>query len=91
MQISEHFSSQKIAKAVGWALLASIVFGTLGAIVIAKGIDVNMSADIAGTAENMLEAETRLRAKAYLGLFAFTLQYAAWLDLCYECCPYCEQ
>lgn len=74
MQDMENTNPQKLAKLTGGALLASIILGILSAVLIAEGIDVNMTADIAGTAENMLEAETRLRAKAYLGLFAFALE-----------------
>ena len=74
MQDIENSNPQKLARITGGALLASIIFGILGAVLIAQGIDVNMTADITGTAENMLGAETRLRAKAYLGLFAFALE-----------------
>ncbi|MBL4854068.1 DUF4386 domain-containing protein [bacterium AH-315-J19] len=71
--MSESLDMQGVARCVGWALLATIGFGILGAIFIAQGIDINMSADIAATAENMLEAETRLRAKAYMGVLLFGL------------------
>lgn len=74
MQTVENFNPQSVARTTGWTLIASIVLGIAGAVFIAEGIDVNMTADIAGTAENMLEAETRLRAKAYLGLLAFSLE-----------------
>lgn len=69
----ENLDMQGVARCVGWALLATIGFGILGAVFIAQGIDINMSADIAATAENMLAAETRLRAKAYMGVFLFGL------------------
>jgi len=74
MQMTETLNHQAIARSSGLALLATIVFGILTAIFIAEGIDINMSADVTATAENMLGAETRLRAKAYIGLFMFALQ-----------------
>jgi len=74
MQSFESLNLQRVARSVGWSLLATIILGILTAIFISGGIDVNMSADITGTAENMLEAETRLRAKAYLGLLSFALE-----------------
>ncbi|NNE58521.1 MAG: DUF4386 domain-containing protein [Hellea sp.] len=73
MTESVTFNIDKTARAAGWALLGSIVVGILGAVFVAKDIDINMSADIVGTAEAMLDAETRLMAKAYLGLLTFAL------------------
>lgn len=74
MQAVENLNTQGVARTVGWALLASIGFGVLGAIFVFQGIDINMSADVAGTAENMLEAELRVRAKAYIGAFMFGVE-----------------
>lgn len=74
MQTPEDLNPQFIARCVGWTLLSTIAFGILAAIFISYGININLSADIVGTAENMLEAETRLRAKAYMGLFVFALE-----------------
>ena len=65
---------QTLARTTGFALLASIVVGILSAVFIAKGIDINLSADILATAENMLEAEGRLRAKAYMGILMLCIQ-----------------
>ena len=59
---------QTLSHYVGWSLIATIVIGIVTAVLISSGIDVNMSADISQTAENMLQAEERLRAKAYIGL-----------------------
>lgn len=58
----------KTAKLTGASLLASIIIGIIGAMTLNKGIDVNLSADVEATARSMLDAEMRLRAKAYLGL-----------------------
>lgn len=41
---------------------------------ISSGIDINLSADIAKTAENMLLAQERLHARAYVSIFLFMLQ-----------------
>ncbi len=73
MQTTRNLNMQAVARSVGWSMLASIVFGILAAMFIAKGIDINLSADVVATAENMLEAELRLKAKAYIGVFMFTL------------------
>lgn len=58
----------------GAALLTSILVGLLMAVFLLSGIDVNMTADILATAENMQTAEMRLRAKAYFGLLTFALE-----------------
>ncbi len=73
MEKTENFDVQVLARRVGWALLATIVFGIIAAMFVAQGIDINMSADVVATAENMLEAELRLKAKAYIGTFIFAL------------------
>lgn len=65
---------QTLARITGFALLASIVVGILSSVFIAKGIDINLSADVLATAENMLEAEGRLRAKAYMGILMLCIQ-----------------
>ena len=72
MQSSE-LNSQSIARITGFALLASIVVGILSSILIAEGIDINLSADVLATAENMLQAEGRLRAKAYMGILTLCI------------------
>jgi len=73
MPITENLNTQSVARCVGWALLATIVFGILAAIYLLQGIDINLSADVVATAENMLGAELRLKAKAYMGVFMFSL------------------
>jgi hypothetical protein len=40
---------------VGWSLIGSIVVGIIAAMSISTGIDINLSADIAKTSENMLD------------------------------------
>ena len=65
----EHNEQKKIAQHVGWAMLFSLVIGILSALFVVQGIDINLSADIKATAANMLEAETQLRAKAYIAAF----------------------
>ena len=73
MQFTESFEQQKLARVVGWSLLGSIIIGIASALFLVDGIDINLSADVVATAENMLEAELRLRAKAYIGLLSFAL------------------
>lgn len=64
---------QKTARIVGGSLLGTIFIGILSALFVVEGIDINLSADVIATAQNMLEAETQLRAKAYIGLATFSL------------------
>jgi len=70
MTQSDHM---KTAKLTGAALLATIIIGIIGAMTVNAGIDINLSADVEATARAMLEAETRLRAKAYIGLLLIGL------------------
>jgi len=74
MHTIENLDSQIIARTTGWCLSGTIVLGIFTAMFVSQGIDVNMSGDIVATAENMLNAEVRLRAKAYLGLLIFSLE-----------------
>jgi len=62
-----------IGRIVGLSLLSSIIIGILASLIVGQGIDINLSADVMATAQNMLEAETQLRAKAYIGLATFVL------------------
>ncbi|MEE9433585.1 MAG: DUF4386 domain-containing protein [Sphingorhabdus sp.] len=73
MQSTENFEQQRLGRLVGWSLLGSIVIGIASALFLVDGIDINLSADVVATAENMLEAELRLRAKAYIGVLSFAL------------------
>ncbi|MEE9330558.1 MAG: DUF4386 domain-containing protein [Parvularculaceae bacterium] len=74
MQKAENLDMQRVARRVGWTLLLSILVGILTAMFITQGININLSADVVTTAENMLEAELRLKAKAYIGAFVFSLE-----------------
>lgn len=74
MQTIETMDIQALARRVGWAMLATIILGILTAMYVVTGIDINMSADVVTTAENMLQSELRLKAKAYIGLFSFALE-----------------
>ncbi|MFQ3247568.1 MAG: hypothetical protein ACI9SP_004227 [Arenicella sp.] len=74
MQNNKPINLQRLSRYVGWSLIGSIIVGVVAAMTISSGIDINLSADIAKTSENMLDAESRLRGKAYLALFSFMLQ-----------------
>ena len=63
-----------LGRTAGWSLLAMIGIGIFASIFIAKGIDINLSADVSTTATNMLEAESQLRGKAYISLLTFSLE-----------------
>lgn len=71
---TEYLDSQRWARYAGWALLGTIIIEIFAAIFISQGININMSADVAATAENMMDAELRLRAKAYIALLIFALE-----------------
>lgn len=73
MQEIPYADQIRIARAVGWALLSGIVIGIVAAMFISAGIDINLSAGVEATARNMLDAETRLRAQAYIGVLGFAL------------------
>ncbi len=73
MQTSNPLNHQTIACTTGIGLLVSIVIGIISSIFISKGIDINLSADVLATAEKMLEAEGRLRAKAYMGILSLCI------------------
>ncbi|MBT8137258.1 MAG: DUF4386 domain-containing protein, partial [Gammaproteobacteria bacterium] len=65
--------AQSIARCTGAALLATLLVGILVSVFVAHGIDINLSADIVATAQNMLDAELRLRGKAYAMALLFAL------------------
>jgi hypothetical protein len=73
MQSMESLNPQRLGRWVGWSMLAALVIGFSAAFTIAKGLDINLSADVKATAQNMLEAELRLRAKAYIAALTFAL------------------
>ena len=64
---------QRLSNLVGWAMLVTIAIGMISAFTVSSGIDINMSADIAKTAETMLESEEKLRGTAYISLLVFAL------------------
>ncbi|WP_108811318.1 DUF4386 family protein [Sphingorhabdus sp. Alg231-15] len=70
-----------LARIVGGSLLATIFVGMAAALTVAQGIDINLSADVVATAQNMLEAETQLRAKSYIALVMFGLEAAVGVGL----------
>jgi hypothetical protein len=78
----------RTARTVGWSQLALIALGILTSLLVAKGIDINLSADVEATARNMLDAETRLRAKAYLGCLGFVLNTVVSVGLFLLLKPY---
>lgn len=74
MNHNELDNNKKLSHYVGWSLIVLIATGILASMTISSGIDINLSADITKTAENMLLAEQRLHARAYVSLFSFMLQ-----------------
>lgn len=64
---------QPLARIVGLSFLGTLAIGIFSAFIVGEGIDINLSADIIATAQNMLEAETDLRAKAYIAAATFCL------------------
>lgn len=74
MSVTQTLNSQSLAKTVGWSLLATIIIGILKALYVVPGIDINLSADVVATAQNMLGAEDRLRASAYIAGLLFGLE-----------------
>lgn len=71
----------KLARVTGIALLSLIGSGIAGAVFVSHGIDINLSADVTATATAMLEAEQRLKAKAYLGCVGFGLDLLVSIGL----------
>ncbi|MEM1082425.1 MAG: DUF4386 domain-containing protein, partial [Pseudomonadota bacterium] len=67
-------SAVQTARTAGLALLASIGVGIVTAIFVAKGIDINLNSNVEATAQAMLEAEQRLKAKSYIDLLTFALE-----------------
>jgi len=74
MNYYEFDQNQNLSRYIGWSLIASIAIGILASVFISSGIDINLSADITKTAENMFDAERRLHARAYMSIFSFMLQ-----------------
>ena len=68
------YDLQRVARYSGGALLGTIIVGIAASIWVNHGIDINMSGDVAAIAENMVEADIRLRAKAYIALLTLALE-----------------
>ncbi len=81
MQDREAFETVALARRVGLAWLAMMLVGILATILFGQDIDINLSADVEAVAVAMLDAETRLRALAYVGLLIFGLDLLVSLGL----------
>ncbi len=81
MQDPEVNESIALARRVGLAWLATLVVGIIAAVLLGEGIDINLSADVEAVAAAMLDAETRLRALAYVGLLIFALDLLVGVGL----------
>lgn len=81
MPAPEKLNPQSLARTVGWSLLATVIIGVITALYVVPGIDINLSADVAATAENMLGAEERLRASAYISGLIFALEVLIGIGL----------
>jgi hypothetical protein len=73
MDSTSNLNPQTLGRRVGWSILATLVVGFSAAFLVADGIDINLSADVEATARNMLDAELRVRAKAYIAALSFAL------------------
>ena len=88
MQHMEHAEQLRIARFVGWSLLATIAIGILTSVFVTHGIDINLSADVEGTARNMMDAEMQLRAKSYVASLLFALEALVGVGLFLLLYPY---
>jgi hypothetical protein len=70
-----------LGRRVGLAWLATLLVGIMATILLGQGIDINLSADVEAVAVAMLDAETRLRALAYVGILIFALDLLVTLGL----------
>lgn len=77
----EVIESVVLARRVGLAWLATLLVGIMAAVLLGQGIDINLSADVEAVAVAMLNAETRLRALAYVALLIFALDLLVSLGL----------
>lgn len=69
-----HSEIQRLSRGVGAAMLGTIAVGIIATFTVAQGININLSADVVTTAENMLAAEIPLRARAYIAALIFGLE-----------------
>lgn len=74
MESAEALHPGTIGRLVGWSLIGTIVIGIVAAQFLGSDININLSADVAAVAESMLEAEQRLRARAWIAALAFALE-----------------
>lgn len=81
MRDLEIIESGALARRVGLAWLATLLVGIMATVLLGEGIDINLSADVEAVALAMLDAETRLRALAYVGLLIFALDLLVSLGL----------
>ena len=81
MRDLEIIESVALARRVGLAWLATLLVGIMATVLLGQGIDINLSADVEAVAVAMLDAETRLRALAYVGLLIFALDLLVSLGL----------
>lgn len=81
MHDPEATESIGLARGVGLAWLATLLAGIGATIFLGQGIDINLSADVEAVAKAMLDAETRLRALAYVGLLIFALDLLVSIGL----------
>jgi hypothetical protein len=77
----EMIESVALARRTGLAWLATLLVGIMATVLLGQGIDINLSADVEAVAVAMLEAETRLRALAYVALLIFALDLLVSLGL----------
>jgi len=77
----EKMESVVLARRVGVAWLSTLLIGIMAAILLGEGIDINLSADVEAVATAMLNAETRLRALAYVALLLLALDLLVSLGL----------
>lgn len=77
----EVIESVVLARRVGLAWLATLLVGIMATVLWGQGIDINLSADVEAVAVAMLDAETRLRALAYVALLIFALDLLVSLGL----------
>jgi len=73
MHATENLDPQTLARWVGWSLLGTILIGIVSTLFVVQDIDINLTADVVATAENMLKAELALRAKAYIAVLLFAI------------------
>ncbi|MEO1037609.1 MAG: DUF4386 domain-containing protein [Pseudomonadota bacterium] len=74
MTADTHAERRSTARIAGSAMLAMFLVGIAFTVMLAPGIDINLSADIEAVAKNMLAAEQAVRAKGYFSIFGFAME-----------------